>query len=387
MKSKTDKNMGEISVDLRQAVSIKLAQENQDDLIKQINSLGLPKEVSAADVDIRRCFLVGDALTDCDGRFRTEDLPRLLELTHGKPVMVGHNKEKLPIGRFFGGEVVKEEETSFIVPYFYWMRSASFAEDMRVNIDGGIYTEASLAFLFKKLTCSICGEDLRRCEHFPGRVYDGEVCFYWFDEIIRVREGSLVYQGSHPGTGFDRTDSLNAALSAKREDMETKIKSDKSQEGKMITLELTDSMAKEIAVKLGIKEIAEAVDLEKAVGKAVDKAVELQTEIDKLKPKAELGDTFIAGVRDEVKQLETKIAGLSNREPLKGFETFVDKAELETLQDLKKQKEAELEQIAPALKCAKCGSTDITRRQSELSDDDPKTTAPPSRRNLNSVRV
>lgn len=155
----------------------------------------------------------------------------------------------------------------------------------------------------------------------------------------------------------------------------------------MITLELTDSMAKEIAVKLGIEKIDPAINLEEAVGKLADKAVELQTEIDELKPKAELGDTYIAGIREEVMQLETKVAGLSKREPLKGFETLVDKAELETLQDLRTQKEAELEQIAPALKCVDCGSTNITRRQSELSDDDPKITASPSRRNLNSVRV
>jgi len=70
-------------------------------------------------------------------------------------------------------------------------------------IDSGVYNEASIAFLYRTPTCSICGEDLRQCPHWPGRTYDGSLCFYWYDGVERVMEGSIVYRGAAEGTGFE----------------------------------------------------------------------------------------------------------------------------------------------------------------------------------------
>lgn len=160
--------------------------------------------VTAADVYIRRCRLAGDAIDAGGGRFRTSDLPRLLELVQGAPALVGHRRDTLGVARFFGGEVMTAPDTgvSYIVPKFYWMRAHSQAEDLRVNIDGGIYTEASLGFTFRRPTCSICGDDIRDCPHLPGHEYDGRECFFYYDDILRVTEGSFVFRGAQPGTGF-----------------------------------------------------------------------------------------------------------------------------------------------------------------------------------------
>lgn len=38
----------------------------------------------------------------------------------------------------------------------------------------GLY--ASLGFMVEKMTCSICGQDIRAREHLPGRIYSGKVC-------------------------------------------------------------------------------------------------------------------------------------------------------------------------------------------------------------------
>lgn len=171
-----------------------------------INNLPNPPLIplTARDIYVRRCRLAGDAVDAGFGRFRTEDLPRLLELVQGAPALVGHRKDTLGVARFFGGEIWQDpiSKVSYIVPRFYWMRQHSLSEDLRVNIDGGIFSEASIGFTFRKPTCSICGEDIRMCDHLPGNEYDEQMCFFYYDEITRVTEGSFVYRGAQPGTGF-----------------------------------------------------------------------------------------------------------------------------------------------------------------------------------------
>lgn len=172
-----------------------------DDDVRQINTLRNPPPVpvSQRDVYVRRCRLAGDAVDAYFGRFRTDDLPRLLALTQGAPLLVGHNKQSLGVARFFGGAVEEHDGVRFIVPKFYWLRGHSSADDLRVAIDGGIYHEASISFVFARPTCSVCGEDIRSCEHLPGAE---SPVFYYYDEIEAVLEGSLVYRGAQPGTGF-----------------------------------------------------------------------------------------------------------------------------------------------------------------------------------------
>lgn len=192
----------------RELAGIVLPQRGQatDEDVATINNLPNPPLIplTAREVHVRRCRLAGDAIDAGGGRFRTEDLPRLLEMTEGAPALIGHRRDALGVARFFGGELWRDPATdaTFIVPKFYWLKAHSGSEDLRICIDGGLYSEASIGFAFQRPTCSICGEDIRRCEHFPGREYDGATCFYWYDELLRVTEGSFVYRGAQPGTGF-----------------------------------------------------------------------------------------------------------------------------------------------------------------------------------------
>lgn len=185
-----------------------------DEDVRLINSLKNPPPVpvSERDVFIRRCRLAGDAVDAYYGCFRTEDLPKLLALVQGAPLLIGHNKRSLGVARFFGGKVEEHEGHRYIVPKFYWLRGHSSADDLRVAIDGGLYSEASLSFAYEKPTCSVCGEDIRTCEHLPGSPAekDGETVFYYYDNVVAVLEGSLVYRGAQPGTGFSLADRGNS---------------------------------------------------------------------------------------------------------------------------------------------------------------------------------
>jgi hypothetical protein len=169
-----------------------------------IQSLPNPPLVplTESDIYVRRCRLAGDAVDSQFGCFRTADLPRVLSLTHGAPALVGHNRQSLAVARFFGGSVEAFQGHHYIVPRFYWPKAHSAAEDFRVLLDAGIITEASISFVFDKPACSICGKDIRQCEHEPGALYGLRLCHYYYDGIERVLEGSFVYRGAEPGTGI-----------------------------------------------------------------------------------------------------------------------------------------------------------------------------------------
>ena len=181
--------------------------ETTGDDIEQIKSLKNPPlvDLKPVDVHIRKTRLAGDRVDAYSGRFRTEDLPKLLKMTQGLPLLVGHRKDTLGVARFFNGSIESYEGANYIVPRFYWLKNHSSAEDLRLSIDGGLVSEASISFSFKRPACSVCGEDIRLCAHQVGKTYlnTSEPCFYYYDEIVRVNEGSLVYQGAEPGTGIE----------------------------------------------------------------------------------------------------------------------------------------------------------------------------------------
>lgn len=187
---------------------------SEQDLAK-INNLGNPKQLTSDDVFIRECWLTGDAVNCYFGRFRIKDLQRMVSMIDGVALIVGHNKSSLPIGKFFGAEIKskptetfegKTEDVSFLVPKFYWMKNASNSDDLRDNIDGGIWNQASISWIFEKPTCSVCDKDIRMCNHIPGELYKSGLCFFWYDEILGVLEGSIVYAGGHPGTKFSNSE-------------------------------------------------------------------------------------------------------------------------------------------------------------------------------------
>ena len=178
-----------------------------DEDIEAIKSLKNPPlvELTLDDVYIRKVRLAGDRIDAYGGRFRTESLPALLKMTRGLPLLIGHRKDTLGVARFFNGTIEEYNGAHYIVPNFYWLKKHSQAEDLRISIDGGLVTQASISFAFKRPTCSVCGEDIRTCIHKVGRTYMGttEPCFYYYDEVDRINEGSLVYKSAEPGTGVE----------------------------------------------------------------------------------------------------------------------------------------------------------------------------------------
>jgi hypothetical protein len=175
-----------------------------------INEVARPiTPVQPDDVHVRAMFVTSDEINTQGGRFELDGIDRLCSLIPGAPVLIGHDKRRLPIGRSFKAERTRRNSRYWVKAWFYWLRSTDGAENLLRNIDGGIYTECSLGFSFNLPECSICGGDIRKCSHIIGREYreltgQRRLCHFLYRNIRRVNEISLVYRGAVPGTAIAR---------------------------------------------------------------------------------------------------------------------------------------------------------------------------------------
>lgn len=134
-------------------------------------------------------------------RFPDEELEKINVMTPGRPLMERHDlRGSLPRGTFFRSHVAREGDRATVRPDVYVLRTRD-NEDFILNIEGGVYRETSIGFSFETPECSICGKDLRACDHVPGRTYGDVQCHYIMRNVLEVIEGSVVPSGSQ-GTGF-----------------------------------------------------------------------------------------------------------------------------------------------------------------------------------------
>jgi len=187
----------------------------REDLIGKINSnIKPPEPLTGEDVHIRAMHIVSDRVNSCGGCFPLDEHAGLVRMLVDSPVLIGHRKDSLPIARNFHAEMIKRGEANWIKVYFYWLKNSERGRDLQKNIDAGIYKEGSISFIYGFPECSICGEDIRRCEHRPFQSYvdsDGQEreAYFNYRQIEKVLETSLVYRGSVPDTSI--TNELEAA--------------------------------------------------------------------------------------------------------------------------------------------------------------------------------
>lgn len=147
--------------------------------------------------------LCNDQIDRHFSRFPEEELARINELVPGRPLMERHDlRGTLPRGRFFRSSLHREGEVLSVRPEVYVLRTSE-NRDFILNIEGGVYRETSIGFAFELPECSVCGKDLRTCDHVPGRSYGGATCHFIMRGVLEVAEGSVVSSGSQ-GTGFVR---------------------------------------------------------------------------------------------------------------------------------------------------------------------------------------
>jgi hypothetical protein len=171
-------------------------------LIEKINkNVKPPEKIVPDDINIRAMYLLSDQVNSYGGRFPVDEHDKIIELLIDCPVLIGHRKDSLPIARTFHAEKERRNNRNWVKVYFYWLKNSRKGEDLRKNIDGGIYKECSISFIFRFPECGICGSDIRNCRHRPFTKYDSseggkKEAYFNYRQIDKVLEVSLVYRGS-----------------------------------------------------------------------------------------------------------------------------------------------------------------------------------------------
>lgn len=210
------------------AVLAEKSEEFSEELITLLNkNVKPPRPVAAGDVYIRAMYVVSDEINSFGGRFPADEHSRLVSLLIDSPVLAGHRKDKLPLGRNFYAACENRGGRQWVKSYFYWLKSGHGAESLRENIDGGIYKECSIGFTYFFPECSVCGYDIRRCEHqpFQKQITHGveSITHFNYRKIERVLETSLVYRGALPDTAVTKDLDESSAAQITPEKVESAV--------------------------------------------------------------------------------------------------------------------------------------------------------------------
>lgn len=187
--------------------------------LERINSLA-KRELSAEELFVFPGKLVGDMVIP--NRYIQID-KSLLEVFRedaksGIAFMLDHPwtflspKPALPYGRTFDAVLKKsdvEGEAWALYADHYIVRGKEkdgiSTDSIIADIEDGTLFDTSIGWGAKTFECSICGNDIRRlseCEHYPGRTYEGNVCYAIAKPPGFLMENSGVFDGAYPTAGL-----------------------------------------------------------------------------------------------------------------------------------------------------------------------------------------
>lgn len=139
--------------------------------------------------------------------FTEASLRKMAELYVGKTVIFDHSWSAAnQTARVYDSYVEAMDGGKQLILLAYMLRKAE-TQALIDAIEGGILREVSVCFSCKKLTCDICGKDIRsaKCPHFPGLEYDGVTCTATLEEITDVYEVSFVAVPAQPAAGVTKS--------------------------------------------------------------------------------------------------------------------------------------------------------------------------------------
>lgn len=142
------------------------------------------REMSADEVYAFTVVLC-DNEVDRDGeRFNRESLEKLSELFVGKTGIFDHNPSaRNQAARIFSCEVEElPGRVTALGDRYCRLKARAYvpkndgSRDLIDSIDSGILREVSVGCAVSLTRCSICGEDIRLCNHEKGKRYGGRLC-------------------------------------------------------------------------------------------------------------------------------------------------------------------------------------------------------------------
>jgi hypothetical protein len=180
-----------------------------------INERFALRPVEAGDLYVRRLAVCNDQYDRTHERFPRAYLERFAATLPGKSLLAHHDQRRFPLGRFFKAQVETAPPTAPGEPPVTWLYAWAYViktppnEEVRRQIDGGVFSHVSIGFRWSDLLCDLCGRSAghAECGHEPGQAYDGRRCTATYGgdlEQVEAVEASLVYLGAQYGAAVTK---------------------------------------------------------------------------------------------------------------------------------------------------------------------------------------
>lgn len=152
-----------------------IAQEDID----KINKFTV-NPVESKDIKVYTALLIDDKMTRNNTVYNKEFQSMLLSLPVGEgnfigaPILFGDTKDhqhaaNAQVGRIFEAEQVVDKEGHYGVMAKLYVLVSNENEDLIKKIDSGILKEMSISTKVELPICSLCGQDIRSCDHTIGQ--------------------------------------------------------------------------------------------------------------------------------------------------------------------------------------------------------------------------
>lgn len=174
---------------LKSAAVAKQAAGDED--LALINRQSL-RTLTADEVFVFRIAACDDQVDRDMERFTVRALETMAKLFVGKSVIMDHQwSAAKQTARIYAGAVEAKGDIHRLILRAYIPRLESTAPVIDA-IETGILREVSVGVAVSEVRCSICGEDMSRCSHIKGRVYEDIQCVGVLEDVVDAYELSLV---------------------------------------------------------------------------------------------------------------------------------------------------------------------------------------------------
>lgn len=182
------------------------------------------REFSADEIYTFSVVLCDNEIDRDQERFTTDALQQLAGLFLGKTGIFNHSMQtQNQTARIYdcaverdGTRLTKEGEPYCRLVAQAYLPKSEKNRDFILELDSGIKKEVSVGCAVGKVTCSICGADLKNggCTHVKGKSYGGKICCAVLSEPTDAYEWSFVAVPAQREAGVIKNFSTGAAENA-----------------------------------------------------------------------------------------------------------------------------------------------------------------------------
>ena len=172
------------------------------------------KKLSMDEIYTFSLILCDNEIDRDNEKFTIPALRELAKLYVGKTGIFDHNMStKDQNARIYSTEFVTDasRKTTDGEPYSYvkakaYMVRTEKNKDLIAEIEAGIKKETSVGCSVRKISCSVCGKNIREegCTHRKGKSYAGKLCCYLLEDPADAYEWSFVAVPAQKNAGVTK---------------------------------------------------------------------------------------------------------------------------------------------------------------------------------------